>query len=156
MMKFFIGYVSMSGNTEDIANALKESLLLTGCEVEMECLDKIEGNIVLPYDCIFIGTYTWGDGDLPYEAEGFFDELDRLDLSGKHVACFGSGDYAYPKFCGAVDVFAEKLEEKGCLVFDQRLKVEFAPETDEQVIECQQFAQSVFEWVVRTKESELV
>ena len=155
-MKAFIGYVSMSGNTEDIANALKEGLLQKGCEVEMGNLDEIESNSVLDYDCIFIGTYTWGDGDLPYEAEDFFYELDSLDLTGKYAACFGSGDYAYPKFCRAVDVFSQKLEERGCHVFVQKLKVEFAPETDEKVMECQKFAQSVIEWMVETKEAELV
>ena len=155
-MNAFIGYVSMSGNTEDIANILKESLLSKGVEVEMGSLDEIEGKSVFDYDCTFIGTYTWGDGDLPYEAEDIYTELDGLDLTGKYAACFGSGDYDYPKFCGAVDVFSKKLEERGCHVFSQQLKVEFAPETDDQVMECQRFAQSVIEWMSETKDAELV
>jgi flavodoxin I len=155
-MKTFIGYVSMSGNTEDMANILKDVLLSTGYEVEMESLDTLEVKSLLNYDCIFLGTYTWGDGDLPYEAEDFFEELNECDLTGVHAACFGSGDHAYPKFCEAVDTFADKLDERGCHVFNQRLKIELNPETEEQIRECKQFAKSVYEWVMTKKEIEHV
>lgn len=155
-MKIFIGYVSMSGNTEDIANILKEVLLSKGCEVEVDYLDTIDAEKVLDYDCIFLGAYTWGNGDLPYEAEDFFEGLNALDLDGIHAACFGSGERAYPEFCAAVDILADKLEERGCLVFNQRLKMELNPETDEQIMECQQFAQSVYAWVTEKKEIEHV
>ena len=147
-MKAFIGYVSMSGNTEDISNIIKDVLLTTECEVDMECLDEIEVASLLAYDCVFIGAYTWGDGDLPYEVEDFFEELNELDLDGIHAACFGSGEYAYPKFCGAVDVMADLLNERGCDVFAERLKIELSPEEDEQIIECQQFAKAVYEWAL--------
>jgi hypothetical protein len=43
------------------------------------------------------------------------------------------------------DVFIKKLEERGRQIFVQKLKVEFASETDEQVMGCQKFAQSVIE-----------
>lgn len=155
-MKTFIGYVSMSGNTEDIANILKDSLLLSGCEVGMESLETVDVKSILEYDCIFIGAYTWGDGDLPYEAEDFYEELNEYDLTGVQTACFGSGDHAYPKFCAAVDTFANQLEKRGCHVFQQRLKIELNPETDEQIRECQQFAQSVYEWAMVNKEIEHV
>ena len=151
-MKIFIGYVSMSGNTEDIANILKDVLSSSSCEVEMGCLDSIDVETLTMYDFILIGTYTWGDGDLPYEVEDFYDELDHLDLEDVYAACFGSGDYAYPKFCEAVDTLANKLAEEGCHVFNQRLKIELGPELDEQVKECRDFAQSAYEWVLAEKE----
>ncbi|WP_078379828.1 flavodoxin [Sutcliffiella halmapala] len=147
-MKAFIGYVSMSGNTEDMANILKEVLLAKGWDVEMDCLDAIEVERILAYDCVFFGAYTWGDGDLPYEAEDFFEELNELELEGIHAACFGSGDHDYPKFCAAVDIMVEALAEKGCVVFNQTLKMELNPETDEDVAECQQFAEAVYEWML--------
>ncbi|WP_163099249.1 flavodoxin [Peribacillus alkalitolerans] len=150
-MKTFIGYVSMSGNTEDIANVIKNVLLSSGCEVEMECLDTVEVETLVDYDCIFIGAYTWGDGDLPYEAEDFFEDLNGLHLAGVNAACFGSGDSAYPKFCMAVDTLAKKLEERGAKVFGPRLKIEFSPETEQQIEECNQFTQSVIEWVMVNK-----
>jgi flavodoxin I len=155
-MKAFIGYVSMSGNTEDIANIINNVLLSAGCKVEMECLDTVEVETLVDYDCIFIGAYTWGDGDLPYEAEDFFEDLTGITLEGVKAACFGSGDKAYPKFCAAVDTLADKLADRGSLVFDQRLKIEFSPETEEQIQKCQQFTQSVINWIMLTKDVEHV
>lgn len=155
-MKILIGYVSMSGNTEDMANILKEELLAAGCEVEVESLETTQANRILDYDCSFIGAYTWGDGDLPYEAEDFFEELNHLNLTGVYSACFGSGDHDYPQFCAAVDTFATRLKERGSNVFPEMLKIELNPETEEQIAECQQFAQSVLTWVMAKKEMEHV
>ena len=145
-MKAIIGYVSMSGNTEEIADILKNVLLLNGCEVDIERLDQIEAETLLSYDCAFIGTYTWGDGDIPYDAEDFFEELNEVHLAGLPVACFGSGERYYPKFCAAVDSFAEKINERGGRVFDKRLKIELSPDSDEELVECQEFAKTVYEW----------
>ncbi|MBE6184775.1 flavodoxin [Heyndrickxia ginsengihumi] len=150
-MKMFIGYISMSGNTEDIATILKDVLLENGCEVKMDYLDDIEIETILDYDCVFIGSYTWGDGDLPYEAEDVYEEMNALNLKGVHAACFGSGDTIYPEFCGAVDIFAETLEKRGGEVFKERLKIELTPDSDEEINECKQFAQSVYEWVLAKK-----
>ncbi|UII57549.1 flavodoxin [Cytobacillus spongiae] len=151
MLKAFIGYASMSGNTEDIANIIQEVLAHKGCEVEMQCLDTVDADTLSEYDCVFIGAYTWGDGDLPYEAEDFFDELDALKFNGLNAACFGSGDRAYPKYCAAVDLLANKLAERGCHVFDQLLKIELNPETDAQIKECKEFAENVYSWSIEKK-----
>jgi len=151
-MKVFIGYASMSGNTEDMAMLLKEVLIAKGCEVVMESLEDVNAEVIDEYDCAFIGAYTWGDGDLPYEAEGFYEELNGLIFHGKKAACFGSGDQEFSRYCEAVNLFAHKLAESGCSVFDEHLKIELAPETDEQVEECRQFAEKVYEWVTVNKE----
>lgn len=145
-MKIFIGYVSMSGNTEDMANILKETLLECGCKVDLLDLETVDVHSLKSYDCLFFGAYTWGDGDLPYEVEEFFDDLKKLNLNGVKAACFGSGDTLYPKFCMAVDIMATTLDEQGCDVFEGRLKVELSPEADEEVDECRRFAKLVYQW----------
>ncbi|MGD6781656.1 flavodoxin [Sutcliffiella horikoshii] len=152
-MRIFIGYVSMSGNTEDIANILQDELLAKGCEVVLECLDTVDVEEITTYNGIFIGSYTWGDGDLPYEAEDFYEELNELKLNSIPAACFGSGDHTYPKFCAAVDTFSEKLKSCGAAVYDQTLKVESSPETQEQELECRQFAQRFITWVKKVEEN---
>ncbi|WP_066054262.1 flavodoxin [Robertmurraya korlensis] len=145
-MKTFIGYVSMSGNTEDMANILKETLLQSGCEVDLLNLETVDVHALKDYDCIFLGAYTWGDGDLPYEVEEFFEELRHLNLEGVKAACFGSGDTLYPKFCMAVDIIETTLQEQGCDVYKDKLKIELSPESDKEVDECRQFAKSVYQW----------
>ncbi len=151
-MKTFIGFASMSGNTEDIANILQDVLIAKGCGVVMEDLESVDAASLTEYECIFIGAYTWGDGDLPYEAEDFVEALQDVDFTNVKAACFGSGDYAYPQFCAAADILAETLEGRGCSVFNHRLKIELSPESDEQISECRQFAQSVYEWALTSKE----
>lgn len=88
----------MSGNTEDIAMIIKDTLKENGFDVAIQEMDDVDADSLAEYDLLLIGTYTWGDGDLPYEAESFYDEVSSLDLKGKKAACFGSGDYAYPAF----------------------------------------------------------
>jgi flavodoxin I len=72
-------------------------------------MDREDAEVLLQYDGILLGSYTWGDGELPFEAEDFYDQFDDLDLNGKVVGCFGSGDHAYPHFCAAVDIFQQKV-----------------------------------------------
>lgn len=146
-MKVLLGYVSMSGNTEDMAKLIQKQLELANYEVAIEELDSISSQALSQYGLLLIGSYTWGDGDLPYEAEDFFDELETVNLSGIYAACFGSGDTMYPQYCAAVDLFAEKLSDRGALVFEDKLKIEFSPETEEQVKECETFALSIINWI---------
>ena len=59
------------------------------------------------------GTYTYEDGDLPYEVEDFYEEMEGLDLTGKAVGVFGSGDTFYQTFGNAVDTMADDLKSWG-------------------------------------------
>ncbi|MDA1475740.1 flavodoxin [Bacillus changyiensis] len=151
MAKALIAFASMSGNTEDIAIVIRDTLTKHSLDVTFLELDAVETDSLQTYDYLLIGTYTWGDGDLPYEAETFFEEVASLDLKGKKAACFGSGDYAYPKFCEAVNTFYNMLEQTGADLFPETLKVELAPETDEDIECCQEFALSFVRWAKRSE-----
>lgn len=83
---------------------------------------------------------------MPYEAEDFFEEVQQLELNGLKTACFGSGDYSYPKFCEAVNLFSDMLQEAGAAVYQETLKIELAPETDEDVESCREFARGFLAW----------
>ncbi len=147
MEKTLIIYASMSGNTEDIAkligNSLEEKAMI---EVTYEEIENCSMEQLLQYDRILLGSYTWGDGDLPYEAEDFYDELEDADLTGKKIGCFGSGDHAYPKFCEAAALFSERFKHTGASVFSELLKIEGSPETEEEIGACIEFATAFTEW----------
>ncbi|MFT8322060.1 MAG: flavodoxin [Bacillus sp. (in: firmicutes)] len=145
-MKVLIGFASMSGNTEEIMVIIKTTLEGKECTVDSMEIDTIEAASLGQYDLILLGSYTWGDGDLPYEVEDFYDELDAVTFPGIPAACFGSGDTDYPEYCKAVELLAEKLKERGLDVFEQLLKVELSPDTEEEVAACEQFASSLYEW----------
>ena len=57
-MKVFIGYVSLSGNTEKMAINIKNRMKAIGCEVYMERLDTVEVDALKDFDLAFIGLYT--------------------------------------------------------------------------------------------------
>jgi len=66
-VKVLIGYVSMTSNTEDIMIVLKNKLETLNCEIKVEELDFVPLQKLSAYDLVLFGSYTWGDGDLPYE-----------------------------------------------------------------------------------------
>lgn len=145
-MKVLIGYVSLTSNTEDIMIVIKNKLETLNCDIDVEELDLVPLQKLSSYDLVLFGSYTWGDGDLPYELEDMYDELNELDLNGMSFGIFGSGDTFYPAFCQAVDTLADKVKERGGEVFNTLLKIEFSPDSEEEVLECEQFAVGAFEW----------
>lgn len=141
-MKLLIGYVSMSGNTEDIATLLQHTCESLGHKVVKTELDALSVSELRDYDGIMLGTYTWGDGDVPYEAEDFVYELEETTLDGLPCVAFGSGDKSYPKYCGAVDTIEAALQIAGGKLITSSLKIEFDPYTDEQKEACVSFAKA--------------
>ena len=109
----------MSGNTESIADLIKVSLDAFDHEVVLQEMEGMDAEELLAYDGIILG----GDGELPFEAEDFHDDLENIDLAGKKVAVFGSGDTAYELFCEAVTIFEERLVERGAELVQEGLKM---------------------------------
>lgn len=148
-MNILIGYASMSGNTEDIAMLLKQSLIDAGHDVTTT--DDVEGidlSTLTTYDGILFGGYTWGDGDLPYEMDDIVDELRSIDLNQLPCAAFGSGDTDYPKFCAAVDTIEAAFAQANATVTLPGLKIEFDPNTDAKREACLAFA-AAFDVAIR-------
>ncbi|CAK8583739.1 MULTISPECIES: flavodoxin [Priestia] len=140
MAKILIAYASMSGNTEEIAELIKSNFEPFDYDIDIEKIEHLDIQKLVEYDGILLGVYTWGNGDLPYEVEDFYDEIENVDLTGKKAAIFGSGDRSYPEFCAAVDLLEEKLELSGVEIVQKGLKIELAPETEEDIEQCNSFA----------------
>jgi len=131
-------FASMTGNTEDMADAIAEGVREAGAElVQKNVMDCSAGELA-KYDGILLGAYTWGDGDLPDEFLDFYEEMDGLDLSGKKAAVFGSCDSSYSEYGAAVDTLIAKLKELGAEVVLDGLKIELSPSQDEKS-ECKQY-----------------
>lgn len=132
MPKAMIVYASMTGNTEQCAEVVKEALEELDVEVEM-----IESVMADPFDfeevdiCL-VGTYTYGtDADLPDEIVDFYEELEEVDLTGKVFGTFGSGDLFYEKFCKSVDDFTEQFLKTGAAEGAESVKVDLDPEEED-------------------------
>lgn len=141
MANVLIAFASMSGNTEELAYLIEERLREEKIKVTVKQIgyDKMEIDAFSQFDGIALGTYTEGDGDIPYEAEDFYDELDEADWTGKPVALFGSCDSMYPYYGGAIDQFEDRLIDLGAVIMMDSLKVELSPDKEDEK-RCRDFA----------------
>ncbi|MGD6817601.1 flavodoxin domain-containing protein [Metabacillus sp. 113a] len=146
MKKMLIAFATMSGNTEDIARLIENELKDENLVIHLKTLEELQISEIQSYDLVAAGTYTWGDGDLPYEIEDLAEEWAEADFSMVKSAFFGSGDRSYPKFCEAAAILSRAFKRAGADVFPDILKVELSPDDDTQQAMCRTFAKSFIKW----------
>lgn len=109
-----IFYGSTTGTTESIANQIAQQLGVSATDVydvsatPVQTIDK--------YDCLLLGSSTWGSGELQDDWYDFLKLLKEQNLAGKKVGIFGCGDEdSYPDtFCDAVGLIYDELSGSGC------------------------------------------
>ncbi len=131
-------YASMTGNTEEMSEAIAEGVREEGGELVMKSVMDANASELEQYDGILLGAYTWGDGELPDEFLDFYDEMDDIQLAHKKAAAFGSCDSNYIAYGEAVDILIDKLQECGAEVVLPGLKVELMPNSQDKET-CRQF-----------------
>ncbi|MEQ2525687.1 flavodoxin domain-containing protein [Bacillaceae bacterium CLA-AA-H227] len=119
-MKLAIVYTSITGNTEELAEILSGCFRQQGMETDCYPLEVFSLDSISRYDSLVIGTYTWGDGDVPEELLPLQQEL--LHCPRLVTGIFGTGDSFYPNFCGAVDVLQD------IFINAVSLKIELSPQ----------------------------
>lgn len=124
-------YATMSGNTREVAE-----LIAAEAKAELVPMSATPPDLS-GYDLLFIGSYTWGQGETPDIVKDF---AIGLGYKPDHVAVFGTGDTQWTYYCGAVDRLAKFYESKY-----PTLKIEQSPrghqasivtEWTREVIEC--------------------
>lgn len=126
-MRVAIVYASLSGNTEEVAEALRDALSRSAT-VEMIRATDVTDRTMLDHDHVYFGSYTWGDGKLPAEMRKAL----RYILKGtscpfRHASVFGTGDKQFVNYCRAVDEIAYHLEAHGRQLVLPHLKIEQSP-----------------------------
>ncbi|MFA5550267.1 MAG: flavodoxin domain-containing protein [Trueperaceae bacterium] len=99
-------YATMFGATElvaeQVALALQREL---GTTVPCRDLAYLDLGVLADHDLLVVGLSTWNIGQLPSDMELRLPELAALDLNGKLLALFGTGDaVGYP------DTYLDALE----------------------------------------------
>lgn len=146
MANILLLYISTTGNTEMMAEAIAGYLEYKEHDVEIRTFDfdPIDVDELSDYDAVFIGTHSSDDGEVPFEAEDFYDELDDADLGTTTFAVFGSGDTAYDEFCLSVDLMGDKLKFLGAKLAPVRFKVDLTP-SNEDIEQLEQFAEAAIQ-----------
>ncbi|MGG0719136.1 flavodoxin domain-containing protein [Robertmurraya massiliosenegalensis] len=125
-MKLAIVYSSITGNTEELAYLMLEHFKRSGLDIKCYRVEDFPLDNISSFDGLLIGTYTWGDGEVPLEMLPLQHELARDSRGNLVTGVFGTGDSFYPKFCGAVDAFRDSLRDTTNLAVT--LKIELLPQ----------------------------
>ncbi len=93
MKNAIVLYGSTTGNTKAAADTIAPQLGIA----EKKSVDTMDVDSLSAYDVIIAGTSTWGSGEIQDDWAPLLDKIGKLDLKGKKVALFGTGDQSgYP------------------------------------------------------------
>ncbi|WP_281164374.1 flavodoxin [Liquorilactobacillus sicerae] len=141
MIKAKVVFASITGNNEDVADIISEALEKKGVEVETDEISQCDAADFENVDLCVVTPYTYDEGALPDEGMDFYDDLNEMDLTGKIYGVAGSGDTFYGEYyCTAVDDFAKAFETAGATQGAEKVKINLAPDSDEDVQKLEKFA----------------
>lgn len=107
---------SDTGNTAKAAELIQQAFdafqpgLVTVIDIAGRDLNEL-----VAYDKLILGSPTWNIGELQFDWDTLFPQMDHIDLSGKQVALFGLGDEdGYPEtYQDAIGIIGAKARERG-------------------------------------------
>jgi flavodoxin I len=135
MANVLLVYWSGTGNTEIMAEKIKEGLESSGATVDFKTVDQIDAGDVEGYDKIAFGCPSMGVETLEEdEFEPFFEAVEGL-IAGKKVALFGSYGWGEGEW---MDAWQERTIATGAKLFEEGLKVNSTPSSEEEEL-CVEF-----------------
>ncbi|BCZ46792.1 flavodoxin [Clostridium gelidum] len=129
-----IVYWSGTGNTEKMAEFIKEGIIGAGKNAETVVVSDVNVDELLKEEVIILGCSAMGDEVLEEsEFEPFIDEI-STKVSGKKVALFGSYGWGDGQW---MRDFEERIIGYGCTIIDNPLIIQNEPDDCKQ--ECIDF-----------------
>lgn len=97
---------------DKIASAFSEE------QIEKMNVETIDENTFMKYDNLILGVPTWFDGELPNYWDEFLPALEDLNLNGKTIALFGTGDQVNysENFEDGIGILADFLTKLGATI----------------------------------------
>ena len=136
-MKVAIIYASTTGNTEAMANAIKDSVLSVTNDVVFGTADSANADEVLSSDVLLLGSPAMGDEVLEDSVEEFFGKIEG-SISGKKIALFGSYDWGDGQW---IRDWEDRVKAKGGVLATESLIVHLTPEAGD-IQKCADWAKS--------------
>lgn len=133
-----IVYWSGSGNTERMAELIKEGILSSGQAVETSLVSEVKVDDLLKDEILVLGCPAMGDEVLEEsEFEPFIEEISSK-VSGKKVALFGSYGWGDGQW---MRDFEERMIGYGCTIISEPLIIKNDPDGSEN--ECIDFGKQI-------------
>ncbi len=107
---------SQSGNAQNLANVIGESLENEGFPIQVLDMGEVDPENIHNMDTIMVVTSTYGDGEPPDNASEWMSYLkftEEMNLSHVKYAVLGLGDNYYPHFCQCSKDFDHYLSKHG-------------------------------------------
>ena len=137
MANVLVVYWSGTGNTEIMAEKIKEGLENAGETVDFRTVDQVEPSEVANFDKIAFGCPSMGVETLEEdEFDPFFTDVEG-SLSGKKVALFGSYGWGEGEW---MEAWTERTLATGALLDDKGLMINSTPSSEEEDT-CFQFGE---------------
>lgn len=111
-----LGFATETGNAAMVAKKFAQAAKDAGVDVEPQYLNDLTLDHLNRVSHFLVITATYGDGEVPYDAEVFWESLSSADaprLDHLTFAVLGLGDSFYPYFCNAGKIIDARLEELG-------------------------------------------
>jgi MioC protein len=106
----------MTGTADLVAEEVRDRLRDAGAEVEIQAMDRAGAEMLAPGRTYLICTSTYGQGDVPDNAQAFFAALEAATppLAGIEYGVIALGDRTYAQtFCSGGKRFDELLSRLG-------------------------------------------
>jgi MioC protein len=113
-LKIYVG--TMTGTAEMVAEEIQDRLAAAKIACETQSMDGLDATAFERGGTYLICTSTYGQGDVPDNAQAFFTSLEteRPDLTGVGFGLFGLGDRTYREtFCFGPKRFQTLLTQLG-------------------------------------------
>ncbi|MBQ3396454.1 MAG: flavodoxin [Synergistaceae bacterium] len=134
MAKVLVVYVTTTGNTEKMANAIADGAKSAGADVTLKTVSDASVSELADYDVIAFGSPAMGAEVLEEaEMEPFFTEAEGK-ISGKKVAVFGSYDWGDGEW---LRTWEDRCKSAGADVIAS-VKAHLEPD-DDAIAECKAF-----------------
>jgi len=130
-MNILVTYTSMTGRNEKIAKHLVDYLEKNDADVTLEQMIETDAFALDSYDAVIVETYTYNDGEVPDEAQDFYDDLKDVDLNHTKFAVLGSSSKQHLHFGRAVDYFTMQLNSSNGEQVADSVKIDQDPDEDD-------------------------
>jgi flavodoxin short chain len=146
MAKIVVVYLSTSGNTKAMADAIADGIMSRNVSVMTMNFHEARIEEIKTADAIAIGSSTFYYRMLP-PMEKFIESLEKANVTGKLGAAFGSYGWSGE---APIDI-ADKMRKLGMEVIDPVLRIQYQP-TEKDLEECKRLGKDLASKIKKTTE----